>query len=108
MNRILEQLWVQNALVVFGFGLVIFLIRAGSRNERWQRAFARLRRDRLGLISGIVIAIYLFIGALDMVRLPIGHSADGMSVMDSLTRGVPAEKSYSAPLARTTLSVTKP
>jgi peptide/nickel transport system permease protein len=108
MNRLLENLWVQNALVILGFGLVAFLIWSGSRNERWQRAFVRLRRDRIGVISGIVIALYLTIGALDMLRLPIGHSVAGTSVMDLLTQGVPAEKSYSAPLAKQTLSVAKP
>lgn len=108
MNGILEKLWFQNALVAFGFGLVAWLILNGSRNERWQRAFQRLRRDRIGIISGIVIAVYLLIGALDMVRLPIGPSAAGSSVLDWLTRGIPAEQSYSAPGARTTLSVASP
>jgi peptide/nickel transport system permease protein len=108
MNSLLENIWFQNALVVFGFGLVAFLIWRGAKNERWQRAFARLRRDRIGVVSGIVIAIYLFIGALDMIRLPMGPGSGGTSIMDWLTRNVPAEKSYSAPLAKTTLSVNKP
>src|SRR3954452_22599989 len=107
MNSLLENLWVQNALVIMGFGLVAFLIWSGSRNERWQRAFVRLRHDRIGVISGFVIALYLVIGALDMVRLPIGHSTEGTTLMDLLTQHVPAEKSYSAPLAKTTLSVAK-
>lgn len=108
MDRLLDNLWVQDALVVFGFGLVAFLIWAGSRNERWQRAFARLRRDRIGVLAGFVIAVYLVVGALDMVRLPVGHGGAGMTVMELLTQRVPAEKSYSAPMAGTTLSALKP
>ncbi|MHA3770912.1 ABC transporter permease [Verrucomicrobiota bacterium sgz303538] len=108
MNQLLENLWFQNALVVLGFGFVAWLIFAGSRNERWQRAFRRLRRDKLGIAAGVVIAIYLFIGALEMIRFPIGPSGTGVSILEWLTRNVPAEKSYSAPLARTTLSVSNP
>ena len=108
MSRLLENLWFQNILVVLGFGLVTGLVIAGSRNERWQRAFKRLRRDRLGIAAGVVIVIYLLIGALDMLRLPIGAGDAGTSILDWLTRNVPGEKSYSAPLSRTTLSVANP
>ncbi len=108
MNQLLQNLWLQNALVVFGFGLVAWLIIAGSRNERWQRAFRRLRHDRLGIISGAVIAIYLFIGLLEMIRLPIGYGGTGVTILDWMTQGIPSEKSYSAPLAKTTLSVANP
>lgn len=107
MNQLLDNLWVQNALVVLGFGFVIWIITASARDERWQRAFLRLKRDKIGIAAGVVIAIYLFIGALEMIRLPSGGGAS-MSVIDWLTRNVPAEKSYSAPLASTTLSVSNP
>jgi peptide/nickel transport system permease protein len=108
MNRLFDNLWFQNALVIGGFGLVAALIVAGSRNERWQRAFKRLRHDRIGVVSGLVIALYLFIGALDMIQLPIGPGDSGASILGWLTRNVPAEKSYSAPLAEATLSVAEP
>jgi peptide/nickel transport system permease protein len=108
MNRLLENLWVQNALVLGGFAALAWIIISSSRNERWARAFARLRKDKLGLISGIIICIYLLIGALDMLRLPLGPSNAGISVMDWLTQSVPMEKSYSAPMARTTLSISNP
>jgi peptide/nickel transport system permease protein len=108
MNRLLESLWFQNVLVIGGFALVAGLIVAGSRNERWERAFKRLRRDRIGIVSGLVIALYLFIGALDMVQLPIGPGGSGTSILGWLTHNIPGEKSYSAPLATTTLSTAKP
>lgn len=108
MNQLFNNLWVQNFLVVGGFAFVALLIFAGSRNERWQRAFRRLRHDKLGIAAGVVIAIYLFIGALEMIRLPIGHGSGGTTILEWLTRNVPTEKSYSAPLAKTTLSVANP
>jgi peptide/nickel transport system permease protein len=108
MNQLLENLWVQNALVVIGFGLLAWLIIGSARSERWERALKRLRRDKIGIISGVVIAIYLVIGALDMIRLPIGHSASGESLLDLITSRIPGEKSYSAPLADATLSIANP
>jgi peptide/nickel transport system permease protein len=119
MERFFDQIWVQNTLVVFGFALVFGLIRLGTRNERWQRAFRMLRRDRIGILAGVVIAIYLFIGALEMIQVPSGPSGSAISVLDwmtaaqfdangAVTRGIATEKSYSAPLADRSLSVAKP
>lgn len=108
MGNFLDRIWVQNTLVVAGFALTFGLILLGSRNERWQRAWARLGRDRLGLASGVVIAIYLVIGALEMIQLPVGQGGSGISVIDWLARGLAVEKSYSAPLATESLSVAKP
>ncbi len=107
MDAIFDNLWVQNALVLLGFGLVAFLISRGSRNERWQRAWKRLKHDRLGIVSGAVIAIYLLIGALEMIQIPHPTSYK-ISVLGWLTKDVPQEKSYSAPMAKMSLSVTKP
>lgn len=108
MERFFDQIWVQNTLIFLGFGLVFGLILLGSRNERWQRAFRQLRRDRLGIFSGVIIALYLIIGGLEMIRLPKGAGGSGISVLDWMTRGIATEKSYSAPLADRSLSVAKP
>jgi peptide/nickel transport system permease protein len=108
MERFFDQIWVQNTLIVFGFALVFGLIFLGSRNERWQRAFRHLRGDRLGICSGVIIALYLLIGALEMIQLPLGPGGSAISVLDRLTQGIATEKSYSAPLADRSLSVAKP
>src|SRR5438874_545424 len=108
MERFFDQIWVQNTLIVFGFALVFGLIFLGSRNERWQRAFRHLRRDRLGIFAGIIIAVYLLIGALEMIQLPAGPGGSAISVLDWMTRGIATEKSYSAPLADRALSIAKP
>jgi len=107
MTRLFDNIWVQNAIVVFGFGLVAFLIRRGARNERWQRAWQRLRRDTVGIVSGLIIALYLTIGALEAIQIP-HREWHSVSILGWLTQKVPREKSYSAPLARTSLSLAAP
>lgn len=108
MDKYFDIWWVQNLLALGGFALVASLIALGSRNERWQRAWVRLRRDRLGMGAGAVIALYLFIGALEMIQLPPVAGQQPGTVLGWLLRGIPEEKSYSAPLATTTLSVADP
>ena len=104
-DRLTGNLWFQDCLVIVGFTLVALFIRSNLRNEVWQRAFARLRRDRIGMIAGLVICLYLFTGALEALQLPDGRGG-AESILHKLTSGIPVEESYSAPLASTLL--TKP
>ena len=88
----------QDALVIGAFALVFFLLRAGARNERWQRAWVRLKKDRTGMIAFVVVFIYLGLGALELLQIP--HATAGSrSILDVLTAGVRTERTYSAPLA---------
>lgn len=107
MNNLFENIWFQDALVVSGFGLAFVLLVLGSRNERWQRAWLRLRKDRLGMASAFVIALYLFIGAMESIQFH-KHDGSSMSVLGFVFQGIPEEKTYSAPWAKTTLSVANP
>jgi len=100
-------LWFQNFATIAGLGLVAWIVIHGTRSERWQRAWSRLRQDRIGIAAGIVIAIYLGIGALEMIEMPHGKYGS-ISILGWLTQGVPKEKSYSAPWASTSLSLSKP
>ncbi len=97
------SLLLQNICVLAGAALIVFVILSAARSERWERAMARLRSDKVGIASGIVIAIYLFIGALDFVRVGPDTSA-----LDWLARGVAREPGYSAPLAMQTLNSVSP
>lgn len=102
-----HQIALQNALVVVGFVLAFALIALGSRNERWQRAWKRLRRDWIGMIAGVVICIYLLMGALESLQFTAANGQP-MSLLGWLLRGIPAEKSYSAPMADRLLSIADP
>jgi len=102
VGRIYQHWFTQDLQVVAGFAIVFFLLRAGSRNERWQRAWVRMKRDRTGLIALGVVGVYLFIGALEAIQVP---SREGThSILDIFFAGIPKEKSYAAPLADTLLN----
>jgi len=107
MTNPFDLWWVQDVVVIGGFALVFFLLRAGSRNERWQRAWLRMKADRAGMISLYVVCVYLFIGALEALQLP-SASGGGRSVLDLFVGHIPQEKTYSAPFATTLLSESKP
>ena len=93
---------LQNLCVLAGAVLIIAGIIVSARSEKWGRAIARLKRDRLGLAAGGVIAIYLLLGALDFIRVGKG------TALDWLANGLKREPGYSAPFATHTLSTLKP
>jgi peptide/nickel transport system permease protein len=99
--------WIENLSVLAGFALVAWVLIKGARGERWKRAWLRLRQDRIGMIAGCVIILYLLIGGTEMIRLPLGEGKSG-SILSLITRGVPSEADYSAPLADTTFSLSNP
>lgn len=90
-------LWLQNLLFLAGAALLLWLLRRTLRSERYHRAFARLRRDPLGIACAAVVALFLLIGLSDCLRLSRQET-----LLDYAFRRVPVEASYSAPLARTT------
>ncbi len=107
MNQFFNNLFVQDAIVVLGFALVFTLLRLGFRNERWKRAWVRLRRDRVALVAGAVICIYLLAGALESIQFPTAKGGS-ISLLGLMLQGIPEEKGYSAPLSSTTLSSAHP
>lgn len=106
LSKLMAQVWVQNTLFVLFVAVAVGLLLMGSRNERWQRAGKRLRRDKLGLVSGVVIALYLLIGTLEILQLPQSQERPQESVLSRLGSGLKGEKSYSAPLASQTFTLT--
>src|SRR3954465_9084665 len=99
--------WLQNLLVIGAFALVIWVVLKGWRSERWARAVSRLRRDRLGQVAGAIIALYLVIGALEMLVVPTGRG-ESATMLTILTKGVPQEDSFSAPWHDYTVSRQRP
>ena len=93
--------WItQDLLVLAGFGLIGWMLWSGSHHERWERAWKRFRADRAGVIALGVVLIYLLLGACEVLQFPDG-SGGTRSVLDLFVGEIPAERSYSAPLATT-------
>jgi peptide/nickel transport system permease protein len=107
MSTLFAHWLTQDLLVLAGFTLLGWVLWSGSHHERWQRAWHRFRADRSGVISLWVVGLYLLVGALEILHFPDGKGGT-RSVLDLFVGGIPIEKSYSAPLARTLLSEAKP
>ena len=97
----------QDLLLVLGLGGVAAMLTRAARSERWSRAWTRFRGDRTGIIALCVVCLYLFIGALETLRIPIG-GGDTTSLLDFVVGGIPDERSYSAPFSNQVLTDTKP
>ncbi len=104
--KLLDQMWVQNLCAILGFALLGAMVWSLSRSERWTAAWKRLRRDRIGLCSLGVILLYLVVGGLESVS--VNTDSGGRTLLQTFTKFVPQERSYAAPLAATSLSVSDP
>src|SRR5437764_978867 len=88
VDAILNNVWGQDSIVLAGFALFLTPIFVSAKSERWQRAWSRLRRDRLGIVTGAIICLYLFVGLLEMIHLPHGNGGTPVSLIDLMTSGI--------------------
>ena len=107
MSAFFSHWLTQNLLVFAGFALIAWMLWSVSHHERWRRAWLRFRADRTGIIALVVVCGYLLLGALEVLQFPTSNGGT-RSVLDLFLSGIPAEKSYSAPLASTLLSEANP
>jgi peptide/nickel transport system permease protein len=100
--------WSQNLIVLFLTALLVWIGHSFARVERWQRAWRRFRGDWVGLLALAVLTVYFIVGASNLIRFPSqAHPGTSVSLLDLAFYNVPTEKSYSAPLAEKTYSVTR-
>lgn len=90
--------WGQNFVLIAGALALGLLVWWGKGDEQWRIAFRRFRKDKLGVAAGVMIALYLFIGALETLHIKRGDTWH--SVLGLMTSGVTKERSYSAPFAK--------
>jgi len=107
MSALFTHWLTQNLLVLAGFALICWMLWSVSHHERWRRAWLRFKSDRSGIIALLVVCLYLLLGALEVLRFPTGGGAT-RTVLDLFVGHIPAEKSYSMPLAKTLLSEANP
>lgn len=101
-----DQVWVQNISVAAGYALLTGLLWAGARTERWKAAWRRLRSDRIGMVSFVLILAFFAVGSLESITVP--QATGGRTLLQLFASNVAQEKGYSAPMASTTLSVSDP
>jgi peptide/nickel transport system permease protein len=106
MSALFEHWLTQNLLLVGAFAFIGWVLWSASHHERWRRAWLRLKGDRTGMIALGVVCFYLVLGALEVLSFPSGTST--RTVLELFTSGIPSEKSYSAPFAKTLLSSVDP
>jgi peptide/nickel transport system permease protein len=99
--------WAENVVVLGGLAALTAAAFLTARGERWRRATVRLRRDRLGIACLTVVAAYGLVAALESVQIPSRGTARPKTLLDLAFRDVATEKSYSAPLARTSFSLNR-
>jgi peptide/nickel transport system permease protein len=103
---LLDQLWIQNALVVCGFAFVFGLVRSATKGERWQTAWKRMRRDYVGMTALVVISLFVLLGSLEMIRIPPNEGR--RTLLDLASSSIPQEKEYAAPMATHAFSIANP
>ena len=107
MSAFFSHWLTQDLLVLAGFALLAWMLWSVSHHERWRRAWLRFKAERSGIVSLTIVCAYLLLGALEILHFPTGRGGT-RSVLDLFLGGIATEKSYSAPLAKTLLSVAKP
>ncbi len=99
--------WLQNSIAAVGLLILLQVIIRSFSGERGQRAWTNLKANRTGMVACVIIALYLLVGVLDLITLSTPEGKR-VSVLDRIAAQIPKEKSYSAPLAKTTLSLADP
>jgi peptide/nickel transport system permease protein len=102
----IDVVWVQNFSVFSGYVLLLGAFWMVARTERWKSAWRRLRVDLTGMTALAFILVFVLIGTLESFSVP--QPTGSRTLLQLATAGVSQEKGYSAPLARTTLSVSAP
>jgi peptide/nickel transport system permease protein len=98
---------LQTGMVLLGYAVVGILAFLLLRNPRWREARVAFYRDRVGMVSLGVIAVFLGFGLLESIRVP-KIATSGQSLLEwaaTTVLGIREESGYSAPLASETLSV---
>jgi peptide/nickel transport system permease protein len=101
-----DLVWVQNLSVFAGYLLLAIALWMGTRTERWKAAWLRLRADRTGMAALLFICAFLVVGTMESISVP--QEVGSKTLLQLATAGIPQEKGYSEPMARTTLSVSDP
>lgn len=116
-----ESIWAsyafQNALVIGFLALVAWMVWGASKREYWRQAWRQIRRNRMAMVSMVILSFYASIGLLDSLawRDRVMHNGQpavdekgqpiyetrGLTILDRVLFSLKSktERTYSAPLA---------
>jgi len=98
---------VDNLIPFLILAALVFAVVQAGRQPLWAEAYRRLRRNRVALAALAVIGLYGAVAFLDSVGWRDSRSSPRKTVVDRVFER-PKERTYSAPLARTTTGEPKP
>ncbi len=95
----LVVLWTDLLVYILVISIIGFMFWS-SRHEHWRAPWRRLARSKLGMVSLMILLVYVAIGLLDSVHLQSNGRI--RSAFDLLVSplGVHHEQTYSAPFAK--------
>jgi peptide/nickel transport system permease protein len=99
--------WFQNLIPVVVVGLLVWAFLSARNQPLWSEAFRRLGRNRLAMVALGVIGLYATVALMDSFGTTDPKTQERKTVLDAVFERE-AERTYSAPFARTTTGEPKP
>jgi len=88
---------IKNITLIFFALLTIYLFYLFIKTDNGREAFLKLRSKKRVVAAFLVICIYFLVGFLDQISFQIDNK--NKTIIDLIFRGVPQERTYSAPFA---------
>lgn len=99
--------WISNLIPVAVVVALITLIVRARRTPLWSEAYRRIGRNKVALAALTVICLYASVAVLDSIAWRDNKAAQPLTILDRMFAGIPAERTYSAPLATMTTGEAK-
>src|SRR5678815_4333855 len=99
MTKFWEAFWpiFNNVLPFVIVGVLLYAIVRAGRQPLWAEAYRRLRGNVVAMIALGIISVYGVIALLDSVSWQDNKITRSQTVLDRIFKGIPQERTYSAP-----------
>jgi peptide/nickel transport system permease protein len=99
MTKFWDAFWpiFNNVLPFVIVGVLLYAIVRAGRQPLWAEAYRRLRGNVVAMIALGIISVYGVIALLDSVSWQDNKITRSQTVLDRIFKGIPQERTYSAP-----------
>ena len=101
MTAFLDNDWVINTVPVLVVILLAYVLVQARKQPLWAEAYRRLARNKIAVISLVVICLFGTVALLDSIGWEDAKTQTRRSILDRIAEK-PKERTYSAPFARMT------